>query len=65
MHVNFTSSRDAGETHIYYIWSDNVSIIQGKDTYDIIREISRSSLHNYQEELKMIKGSDFVFEVLI
>ena len=37
MHVNFISSRDTGETRIYYVWSDNVSIMQGKDTYDIIR----------------------------
>ena len=36
--------------------------MQGKDTYDIIREIFRSFLRNYQEQLKMIKGSDFVFE---
>ena len=62
MHVNFISSRDTGETRIYYVWSDNVSIMQGSDTNDIIREIFRSFLHNYQEELKMIKGSDFVFE---
>ena len=62
IHVNFISSRDTGETRIYYVWSDNVSIMQGKDTYDIIREIFKSFLHNYQEELKMIKGSNFVFE---
>ena len=62
MHVNFISSRDTGETRIYYIWSDNVSIMQGEDTNAIIREIFRSFLHNYQQELKMIKGSDFVFE---
>ena len=36
--------------------------MQGKDTYDIVREISRSFSHNYQEELKIIKRSDFVFE---
>ena len=30
--------------------------------HDIIREIFRSFLHNYQEKLKIIKGSDFVFE---
>ena len=30
--------------------------------WDIIRELFRSFLHNYQEELKIIKGSDFVFE---
>ena len=25
MHVNFISSRDTGETHIYYVWSDKVN----------------------------------------
>ena len=35
----------------------------GKSKYvSIIRGIFRSFLHNNQEELKMIKGSDFVFE---
>ena len=36
--------------------------MQGEDTDAIIREIVRSFLHNYQQELKMIKESDFVFE---
>ena len=62
MHVNFISSRDTGETRTYYIWSDNVSIMQGKITNDIIIEIFYSFLYNYQKELKNIKGSDFVFE---
>ena len=34
----------------------------GSDRDDIIRELFRPFLHNYQEELKTIKGSDFVFE---
>ena len=62
MHVNFISSRDTGETRIDYVWSDNVSIMQGEDTKAIIREIFKSFLHNYQQEIKIIKGSDFVFE---
>ena len=62
MHVNFISSKDTGETRIYYIWSDNVSIMQGKDTNDIIREIFNSFLYNYKKELKNIKRSDIVFE---
>ena len=36
--------------------------MRGSDTDDITREIFRSFLHNYQEQLKIIKGSDFVFE---
>ena len=62
MHVNFISSKDTGETPIYYIWSNNVSIMQGRDTNDIIKELFESFLHDYQEKLKTIKGSDFVFE---
>ena len=62
MHVNFISSKDTGETHIYCIWSNNVSIMQGIDTNDIIKELFESFLHDYQEKLKTIKGSDFVFE---
>ena len=48
--------------HYYYVWSDKVSIMEGKDTNDIIREIFRSFLHYYQKKLNMIKGSNFVFE---
>ena len=44
------------------LWIDNVSIMRGGDTDNIIREIFKSFLHDYQEELKIIKGSDFVFE---
>ena len=38
MHVNFVSSKDTGETCIYYIQSDNVSIIQGENTNNIIKK---------------------------
>ena len=62
MHINFIFSKDTGETRIYYIWSDNVSIMQVIDTNDIIKELFESFLHDYQEKLKTIKGSDFLFE---
>ena len=62
MRVNFICSKDTGETRIIYVWSDNVSIMRGSDTDYIIREIVRSFLRNYQEELKIIEGSDFVSE---
>ena len=39
-----------------------VIFMWGRDTDDIIRELFRSFLHNYQEELEMIKGSEFIFE---
>ena len=62
MRVNFISSKDTAETRTIYVWGDKVSIVWGSDTDDIIRELFRSFLHNYQEELKIIKGSNFVFE---
>ena len=61
MHVNFISSKDTGETRIYYMWSDNVCIMQGKNTNDIIREIFYSFLYNYQN----IKEATLYLKVLI
>ena len=62
MHVNFISSRDTGETRTIYTWSNKVSIMQGIDTNDIIKELFETFFHDYQEKLKIIKGSNFVFE---
>ena len=62
--VNIISSKDTGETHTIYVWSDNKSIMWGSETDDIIRDLFESFLHNYQEELKMISGSEFIFESL-
>ena len=36
--------------------------MQGRDTNDIIKELFESVLNDYQEKLKTIKGSVFVFE---
>ena len=62
MCVDFIFSKDTRKTRIIYVWSDNVSIMRGSDTDYIIRKIFRSFLRNYQKELKIIKGSGFVFE---
>ena len=62
MRVNFISSKNTGENRIINVWSDNVSILRGSDTDNIIREMFRSFLRNYQQELNIIKGSDFLFE---
>ena len=42
MRINFISSKDTRETRTIYVWSDNISIIRGSDTDDIIRELLRS-----------------------
>ena len=62
MRVNVISSKDTGETRTIYVWSDNVSIMRGRATDDIIRELFKSFLLNYQEDLKTFKGSDFEFK---
>ena len=62
MRVNFISSKDTGETRTIYVWSDNISIMWGSDTDDIIRELLGSFSKNYQEDLKIISGSEFNFE---
>ena len=59
---NFISSEDTEETRTIYVWSINESIMWGSDTDYIIRELFRSFLHNYQDEMKIIKGSEFIFE---
>ena len=37
MHVNFISSKVAGETRTIYVWSDNEEIRSGNETDDIIK----------------------------
>ena len=59
MRVNFISSKDTGETRTIYVWSDNVKIMWGSDTANIIKELFESFLNNYQKEEQIIKGSDF------
>ena len=62
MRVYFIYSKDTGETRTIYVWSNNESIMWGRDADDIIRKHFRSFLQFYQEELKIIKGSDFVLK---
>ena len=37
MRVNFVSSKDTEETCTIHVWNDNVSIMQGVNTDDIIK----------------------------
>ena len=59
--VNFISSEDTGKTRTV-VWSNNMKIMWGSDTDDIIRELFEIFLRNYQDELKIISGSEFNFE---
>ena len=62
MHLHFISSRNTGENRTIYVWSNNKSIMRGKETDKIIGGFFKSFLNNYQKQEKIIKGSDFKFE---
>ena len=62
--INFTSSKpNSNEKLIMHMKSDNIEIRIGDDTNDIIKELFKSSLQRYQEDLKeTMKGSGFEFD---
>ena len=63
MHINFISSKETRETRIIYAWSDNAEVMMGNKTNDIINELFKSFLDNYQKEEQIMRGgSDFIFE---
>ena len=63
MRINFISSLDTGEFRIMHSKSDNVKIMSGIETDDIVDELFESFQDKYQEGLeKKKKGSHFGFE---
>ena len=67
MHHNFISSKDSKETRKIHIKSENIEIMMGNKTDEIIEELFESLLQNYQKYLEetMRRGSNFIFIVLI
>ena len=66
MQITFISSLDTGEFRIMHSKSDNVVIMMGIETDDIIDELFESFLKRYQKglETKMREESNFVFEIV-
>ena len=63
MRINFISSLDTGEIRTMHSKSDNIEIMMGIETDDIVNELFESLLRRYQElETRMEEKSDFVFE---
>ena len=61
MQINFITSKDSEEIPSMSTKSDNIEIMIGNETDDIIEEFYKSLLQRYQEGLKeKIKGSNFV-----
>ena len=53
--INFISSKpDSSETRIMYAKSDNVEIMIGSQTNEIIEELFKSLLQRYQKRIRRI-----------
>ena len=63
MAISFVSSKDSDETRTMHTKSNNVEIMIGSETDEIIEDLSESFLQKYQEGLEeSITGSEFVYD---
>ena len=63
MSIKFISSRDSNETRIMHTKSDNIEIMMGSETNDIIEELRESLLQKCQEGLEeSMRGSEFIID---
>ena len=63
MAINFISSKDFDETRTMRTKSNNVEIMMGSQTNEIIEELFISFLQKYQEGLEeSMRGSEFVYD---
>ena len=63
MRIIFVSFIDANETRVMHTKSDNIVIMSGTKTNDIINELINSFVTRYQEGLeRKMEGSSFIFE---
>ena len=62
--INFIFSKpDSDETCIMHTQSNNIEIMIGSDTNEVIEELFKSLLQRYQENLaEKMRGSEFVFD---
>ena len=62
MKIISVSSLDVNEIRIMHTKSDNIEIMIGIETSDIINELFRSLIKRYQENLETkMRGSEFIF----
>ena len=63
MTINFISYKDSEETNTMHTKSNNVEIMMGGETDEIIEELFKSFLQKYQEGLEeSMRGSEFVYD---
>ena len=65
MAINFISSTDSDETRTMHTKSNNVEIMLGSETDQIIEELFESLLQLYQKNLEeSMRGSEFVYDTV-
>ena len=63
MTIDFISSKDSDEIRTMHTKSNNIEIMMGNETNEIIEELFESLLQRYQEGLEeKLKKSEFVFD---
>ena len=63
MAINFISSKDSDETRTMHTKSNNIEIMIGIQTDEVIKELFESFLQKYQEGLEeSIRGSEFAYD---
>ena len=63
MSIIFISSTDSDEICKMHAKSDNIEIMMGSETEEIIKELFKSLLQKYQEQLEeSMRGSEFIFD---
>ena len=63
MKINFISSRNVNDTRDMHSKSDNIEIMMGVNTNEIIKNLFNSLLQRYQKRLEVsMRGSDFIFD---
>ena len=63
MMINFMSSKDFDEIRTMHTKSNNLEIVMGNETDEIIKELFESLLQKYPEGLEeKMRGSEFVFD---
>ena len=63
MEINVVSFKDPDEIRIMHTKSDNIDILMGSETNDVIKELFKSLLQKYQERLQeSMRISEFIFD---
>ena len=63
MAINFISSKDSDETHTMHAKSNNVEIMMGSETDEIVEELFKSVLRKYQKALEdSMRVREFVYD---